>query len=204
MDWYQSPYWFTALGINKCRIYHEKMAAFYQRWNDITIAINTICGTGAFFTMFFSRTEGIGRIIIGAVAVASALESAFKPSRKARRHDDLRRRFSDLYAKLIKTKPTSASDASFKARRFEIEKDEPPVRRLIDIQSNNEAMRSVGYPESSLVPLTSSQRIFGYFFDFGLLRLEKWKSDREKAIAHQELIAATEQDRPRSDTSVTE
>ncbi|MGY3347148.1 MULTISPECIES: hypothetical protein [unclassified Bradyrhizobium] len=63
---------------------------------------------------------------------------------------------------------------------MEIEKLEPPCKRLVDLQARNDECRARGFPPDELAPLNWTQRVFGYFFTFGMRRLEDWKADRQR------------------------
>lgn len=58
--------------------------------------------------------------------------------------------------------------------RLRIERDEPPVKRLVDLQARNDECRARNFAPEREVPLSGWQRRFGYFFTFGMARLENW------------------------------
>lgn len=179
-DWNEGPYYEVSFGINRSRRYHARMQDFYQRWYDYTNVGNALCGAGAFLALFGGKDSLVAQVLIGAVTLFSTVATVLGPAKKAKVHSDLTRKFTALAADLVKREPTSANLKWAKAQRLKIEEGEPPVRRLIDILAENEEHRARGVPESDLAPLSSSQRFFGYWRDFGMTRLEKWKDEQER------------------------
>jgi hypothetical protein len=143
-------------------------------------AATALTGTASFFVLLAQGTE-IAKYLTGIVAAASSLDSVFRFSRKARAHEALCRRFTDLSSKIAGWEPTPANLKKARADRLKIERDEPPVRRLVDLQAQNEEARSRGVSDDQLVPLGPFQRSFlGYAFAFGMRRLEKWHAEHSK------------------------
>lgn len=124
------------------------------------------------------------------MAIASSLDAVFRFNRKARIHESLGRRFTDLSAKLATWQPVAQNLSKAKVERLKIERDEPPVRRLIDLQAYNEECRAMGKSEADLIPLSGWQRAVGYVFTPGMRKIEKWKADREAQLAGAAAAAA--------------
>lgn len=181
-DWADAGggYYYVAFAVEKSRRYHSKMRAFYEWCYYLTRAATALTGTASFFVVL-ANDLGIAKYLTGVVAVSAALDSVFRFNRKARVHDLLCRRFTDLSAKIAVWEPKPAALRKARAVRLLIERDEPPVRRLIDLQSHNEECRALGKAEGLLIPLSLGQRTFGYVFTFGMKKLEKWRADQEKA-----------------------
>ena len=188
-DWSEDGYYDLCFAVERCRRYHAKMQAFYDWCYHLTRAATALTGTASFFVLLAQGTE-IAKYLTGIVAAAAALDSVFRFNRKARAHEALSRRFTDLSSKIAAWEPIPANLKRARAERLKIEKDEPPVRRLVDLQAQNEECRSRGLPKIDLVPLNRAQRMFGYVFMFGMTRLETW---HEKHAATQTAPADTEQ-----------
>jgi hypothetical protein len=86
---------------------------------------------------------------------------------------------SELSSKIAGWEPTPANLKKARVERLKIERDEPPVKRLVDFQAYNEELRATGKSESSLIPLSIPQRWFGYMCTFGIRKIEKWKAAQE-------------------------
>ena len=153
------------------------MQAFYDWCYNLTRAATALTGTASFFVLLAKGTE-IAKYLTAVVAASAALDSVFRFNRKARMHEALARRFTDLSSKIASWEPVPANLKKARTERLRIEKDEPPVRRLIDLQAQNEEARSRDLLSDNLVPLSLLQRKLGYVFTFGMKRLEIWHANR--------------------------
>ncbi|MCK1693844.1 hypothetical protein [Bradyrhizobium sp. 144] len=179
-DWSEDGYYDVCFSVEKSRRYHAKMQAYYDWCYNLTRAATALTGTASFFTLLAGGTE-IAKYLTAIVAAAASLDSVFRFNRKARVHEGLSRRFTELSAKIAGWESVPQNLKKARAERLRIEKDEPPVRRLIDLQAQNEETRARDIPEEHCVPLTGLQRKFGYVITFGMTRLEKWQADRRVA-----------------------
>jgi hypothetical protein len=165
--------------VEKSRRYHSKMQAYYDWCYNLSRAATALTGTASFFVLLAKGTE-IAKYLTAVVATAATLDSVFRFNRKARTHEALCKRFTDLSSKIAGWEPIAANLKRARVERLKIEKDDPPARRLIEMQAHNEECRAQGISESKLIPLRFWQRRLGYVFTFGLPRLEKWKAAIEK------------------------
>lgn len=160
-----------SFGVNKSRRYHEFLCSFYTRWRDAMKVVTVISGSGAFFLITQGHKE-LAELVSAFVATWAILDVIFAPDKKADLHRELGQRFIDL-ARDIATAPHDRhSYQKLSARRLELEKDEPPCKRLVDLQARNDECRARGFPPECEVPLSRAQRRFGYFLTFGMARLE--------------------------------
>lgn len=178
-DWDDGDCFKVAFAVGRSRRYHAKMHRFYEAMHDGVIAVNAVLGAGAFVALIGGKTGSLATVLTGILAAASALDTTFGWSRKAKLHADLTRRFTDLAARMIEKPATSASYRWACAERIRIEKDEPPIRRLVDLQAQNEESRSLGVDPAYQIQLTRRQRIFGYIFTFGMTRLQREDDARQ-------------------------
>jgi hypothetical protein len=176
--WDDDPYYVVALAVHKSRRYHMKMCAFYQSMNDFVLGANALLGASAFVALIGGENTLIAQILIGIVAALSAVDNVLGFGKKAKLHADLSRRFTDLAANMALWDATEDNHRRACAERIKIEKDEPPIRRLIDLDARNDELRSRGYDENDMVPLGRLQRILGYGCTFGMKRLEAWRAAR--------------------------
>ncbi|SIO61501.1 hypothetical protein SAMN05443247_08846 [Bradyrhizobium erythrophlei] len=179
--WIEGDYYYVGFAVEKSRRYHSKMQAFYEWCYNLTRAATTLTGTASFFVLL-ANGLGVAKYLTAVVALASSLDAVFRFNRKARIHEALARRFTDLSAKIATWAPVSQNLSRAKVERLKIERDEPPVRRIIDLQAHNEECRAQGTPETDLIPLSGWQRMMGYVFTPGMKRIEKWKADREATV----------------------
>ena len=176
--WDDDPYYVIAIGVHKSRRYHMKMCSFFQRLSDFVLALNAILGAGAFIALLGNKDGFIVKVLIGIVALGSALDNVLGFAKKANLHADLCRKFTELAAKMAMWDANEENHKKAISERIKIEKDEPPVHRLIDLDARNEEMRSRGYSAEDLVPLSWMQITFGYVFTFGMERQEAWHAAR--------------------------
>jgi len=167
--------------VRKSRRYHERLCGFYGVWRDWVKIVTVVAGSGLFF-LVFAGAKSAAEILAGFVALWAAVDYMVAPDKKAEKHRDLCERFIEL-AKQIETMPqTEKAYRQLAAERLELEKAEPPCKRLIDLQARNDECRSRDYPPEDIVPLSSMQRVFGYFATFDMKRLEEWKAGRQRQV----------------------
>jgi hypothetical protein len=101
-------------------------------------------------------------------------------SKKASKHAELKQKFTELAQEILSREPTPDNLRWARTERVRIERDEPPVRRLVDLQAMNDEYRSRGMPEDHLIPLDRWQRLLAFYFpEFGMTRLERWRAERD-------------------------
>ncbi|MBG0801294.1 hypothetical protein IYW40_07340 [Methylocystis sp. H4A] len=181
--WDDDPYYTISIGVHKSRRYHSKMAAFFQSLNDTVLAANAILGAGAFMVLLGGKDGGLAKALIAVVAIGSAIDNVVGFSKKSKQHSELCRRFTELAADMALWDVNEENYKKAVSERIKIEKDEPPVHRLIDLEARNDELRARGYSEEWLVPLTNAQRRLGYFFTFGMPRLEEWRDKKRPEAA---------------------
>jgi len=101
------------------------------------------------------------------LTVLAALDAAIGYAQRARLHDELLKRFSDLSITIEReTNPTLQFIKETKAQRLLIEKDEPSELAALNIICHNEQLESMGYEESDMRKVSPFQRFFAHFFTF--------------------------------------
>ncbi len=183
IDW---DFYDLDFSVQRSRRYHEKLCAFYGVWRDWIKIVSVVAGSGVFVLLLASASR-VAEIIAGFVAVWAILDYVIEPAKKAEKHCDLGEKFTDLAIEIARAARTREMLGLLSARRMEIEKLEPPCKRLVDLEARNDECRARGFPPDDLVPLSWAQRSFGYFFTFGMQRLENWKAARQR----QQAVAAS-------------
>jgi hypothetical protein len=159
--------------VSKSRRYHERLSAFYAAWRDRLKYATAITGCSAFVLLF---AEGrLGTWLSAGVAFWSILDLIARPDLKAEKHRVLCNKFLELKRDLETAPRTRAALQELKARRVEIEKEDDPCKRLVDLMARNDECRAQNYPSSSLVPLSWHQEFFGYWITYGMRRLNRWR-----------------------------
>jgi len=166
------------------------MSDFYARAHDVALAVTALTGTSAFAALLpadsphtSAFTLTLAKLLTAMVAAATTADLVFNPAKKADTYERLHRRFVELNAEMAATIPDETKLQEFTVQRLKIEADEPPVRRLIDIRSQNDECRSRGVPFKDLEPLGFLQRSpLAYFFDFNIHAIEKRKLNSERKL----------------------
>lgn len=167
--------------VRKSRRYHEKLAAFYGYWRDWVKIVTIVSGSGLFFLLMGHAKEG-AEILAAFVAAWAMLDYMVGPDKKADIHHELCQQFIDLAIKIETMQHTRDAYAVLAAERLRLEKEEPPCKRLVDLQARNDECRARNFPPEDLVPLSGPQRFLGYFATFGMKRLENWKAERQRQL----------------------
>jgi hypothetical protein len=185
-EWSEDGYYDIHFAVERCRRYHAKMQAYFDGCYNLTRVATALTGTASFFSLISggAGTE-IAKYLTGIVAAAATFDQVFRFNRKARLHEALARRFTDLSSKIASWEPAQQNLKKARAERLRIEKDEPPVKRLIDLHSQNEEVRARGISDEHCVPLSRIQRTFGYVWTFDMIRLEVWEVERRKKASPQ-------------------
>ncbi|MBB1090026.1 hypothetical protein HUU61_01870 [Rhodopseudomonas palustris] len=167
--------------VQKSRRYHEKLCAFYGVWRDWVKIVSVIVGSGVFI-LVAAEIKHWAELFAALVAMWAILDFMFSPDKRAEAHRALGERFTELAQKIHRSTRNEQTLGELVACRLEIEKAEPPCKRLVDLQARNEECRSRGFPSASMVPLNTWQRVFGYFATFGMGRLERWKDAQHRQV----------------------
>lgn len=153
-------------GVRRSIRYHNRRVLFYDRMHKMAAAFALLSGSatviavlgemGAFWTTSFALT----------VVIFSAIDLIIGPDKAARMHNDLARKFFNLEKSIITEKSiTEETLAYFSVERLDIEMNEPPIKRVLDLVCHNELCRAMGSEKGS-VKIKWYQRIFCQFFDF--------------------------------------
>ncbi|MGB9368461.1 MAG: hypothetical protein WCE79_20865 [Xanthobacteraceae bacterium] len=167
--------------VQKSRRYHERFCAFYGGWRDWVKIITVVAGSGLFLFVLGGwkhTSEGLAAF----VALWAMIDYLVAPDKKAEKHCELCEKFINLAIEIENAERSEKTFKKLMTRRYEIEREEPPVKRLIDLQARNDECRARDFPPEDIVPLSVPQRTFGYFLTFGMDRLEEWKATRQRQM----------------------
>lgn len=143
--------------------------------------VTAIAGSGAFI-LVTADVEHWAAAAAAFIALWAVVDIIVSPDKRAETHKELGQRFVDLAARLAMSPQTADAYPALLAERLKIERDEPPVKRLVDLLARNDECRARDFPSEDQVPLSWWQRRFGYFATFGLARLEGWQAKRRLQI----------------------
>lgn len=153
-------------GIGKSLRYHAKRRSFFELLHRATMAIVAVGGSAAFASILGDISElATGAAFV--LTVLATLDAAIGYSQKARQHDELFKRFSDLSIKLeSEGRPKAQFIRELKAQRLLIEKDEPTELAALNIICYNEQAESMGYDDSHMRKVHGLQKLFAHLFTF--------------------------------------
>ena len=154
-------------GVRRSIRYHARRRMFFDRCRQFTSAIGVIFGSATFFTLLNKMDPLYPTLSAALVTVFSTIDLVVGTAVAARRHDDLCRRFIELERQMeLAERPIDVQAlAKFKAQRLEIEADEPPVHRVLDLMCHNELLHAMGYERKQFVRIRFYQRWLAPFFD---------------------------------------
>jgi hypothetical protein len=147
--------------VDKSLRYHQRRRGFFDATHSFVMFGVLICGSAAF--------AGAWPAFAGAVAaILGALDLVFQFSHKARDHQLLFQRFSNLNVDLRTLKSTDIIGLeNAEKQRLKIEADEPPVYWALDADCDNEVCVAWGRDKTAgVVELTKLQRMLMNFFRF--------------------------------------
>jgi hypothetical protein len=148
--------------------YHARRQAFFDRWRRVTLGANVLFGSAAAVDLLKDGGPEVGHsiAIVAAFAVAflSAVDMVISTAEMARLHNELRKKFVTLQAKIRRSSeaPTEAEIHAFQDERLAIEVDEPPIYVVIDLLCVNEIERANGRPPR--VKIKTWQAITGHWW----------------------------------------
>ena len=132
--------WKLLWGVRRSIRYHDRRRRFFDVCHSVVIGTGIILATIGFSASYQPINE---KLLIGVSMLAMfafLLDLLFRFSNCAHHHTELKRRFGDLEKSIITNKQEDM--AFLEVQRLEIEKDEPPIRRALDILCHNELAKS--------------------------------------------------------------
>ena len=161
-DWHD-----LLFGVRRSIRYHARRRMFCDRFRQLTSALGVILGSATVFTLLNEMEPLYPSLAAALVTVLFTIDLVVGTGPAARLHNDLNRRFIDLERQMeLEEIPIDGHAlAKHKAYRLEIEVDEPPVHRVLDMMCHNELLRAMGYEKSHFARIRLHQRLLAHFFD---------------------------------------
>ena len=159
--------------------YHNRRRGFFRQLHAGIMFICIIMGSGSILTIGIRFNESsewpMWLIVIPSVIVTivSALDLVVGTAAKSGEYTALYRRFIELEQEMISShgKCTEEDIARWTEARLNIEIDEPPIMRIVDILCHNETARSIGSSDMYHVPITL--RMVAHFTNWGMDRIHR-------------------------------
>lgn len=154
-------------GVRRSVRYHNRRRMFFDRWQTVTSLISVVFGSATFFAVIGTNNPNIAAVTAAVVVFFSAVDLVVGTVKVARDHYDLAKRFITLEQEIISVQELDEKSLiRLKNARLDIEKDEPPVLRVLDTLCHNEMLRSMGYDKEEFKKVGPIQRFFSPMFDF--------------------------------------
>lgn len=131
--------WGILWAVERSARYHDRRRAFFDFWHRLTAGLSLIFASAAAASLLNATGRGVALGAAFVIAVLSAVDLVVGTAERARKHDDLRRRFIGLLRRIQPNEdPTPETLATWADERLSIELDEPPIYRALDLLCENE------------------------------------------------------------------
>lgn len=164
-------------GVRRSVRYHNRRRRFYTAFHKWQVFLSLLLASTTM--MAFAGAIGSGwplwlkALPAALVSVLTGLDLVFGSVDKTWLHADLERQFIELERQLeaARDNPTAELIVRMTDRRLDIERQEPPVLRVLDTLCHNELLRAMGYGAEQQVRVSFWQRLVADFFDLWEHRL---------------------------------
>ena len=167
----QDEFDYLLFSIRRSIRYHRARMRYYDTVSKLFTITSVISGTAVFASVLAKASQEITLITSAIVALSQACELVLSPSKEARLHSDLARRFISLeqQALLLEFDLNDRKVADLTNGRLDIEMDEPPTLKWLSLKIHNELEKSEhgdhAPPPYRINPLQKLLIQFGDFFD---------------------------------------
>lgn len=126
--------------------YHDRRRAFYEQLHHFTSFLTILMAGSVFFDLAKpGETAGWLLGISVLAAIFAALDMVIGYSKRASLHNNLRERFALLEIDMVMGDTEEATWSNYWRDRLMIEKDEPPLYKVLDGLCRNELLEAEGY-----------------------------------------------------------
>lgn len=132
--------------------YHDRRRAFFERMHRVTGALTIILAGGVIFELAGTGSPALWlQVIAAGSAILAAMDIVVGYSSKANLHDGLRVRFVDLEISMLSGDLEHLTWQGHRQKRLEIEREEPPIYRALDLLCHNELCKAEGITPNATV-----------------------------------------------------
>src|SRR5713226_3505669 len=145
--------WYGVLfSIRRSIRYHMRRVRFFDHLNLWATALSLLFGSATILALMGGKDSRWAVLAAALVTIFSVLNLLMGSTRRAREHNDLARRFITLEKGMVLIEqPTEDDLKKYSALRLDIEADEPPILRILDILCHNEQALAEGHPAEVFV-----------------------------------------------------
>lgn len=153
-------------GVRRSIRYHYRRCAFFENQHKLYTALSALGGSAVIVAVLANAGPGMSAAFAAVVAIASAINLVFDISRNARRHHDFTKQFIALEKVIVGCRTwTSETYAQLLSARLDIEAEEPPPLRILNMICHNELVRALGFGDCNQVEIKWYQRAAAQFLD---------------------------------------
>lgn len=129
--------------------YHDRRLGFFEKMHQVTSVLTILLSGSILLQIAGAKYEPpLWLVLISlSAAILAAIDMVVGYAKMANIHRVLKQKFFKLEIDLLAAK-TNQDLNDCKAKRIEIELDEPPIYRALDLLCHNEVMVSEGYDPS--------------------------------------------------------
>jgi hypothetical protein len=170
------PRYKTEYGLSRLIRYCGKRQRFFDGLHKISIFVSAVAGSSAFVTVLANMPK-LAAWLTATIAVVSAIDNVVGFSERARKYSEQRTRYYDLYCDLVKVNPGRFSEDVYRERKLRIDRDNPPILRVLDVVSRNEEDIARGYGHEETIYISPFRYALRHIFD---IPPKRWISIGEK------------------------
>lgn len=125
--------------------YHDRRRGFFERLHRLTSVLTILMAGSVLYDL--GKTGETAAWLVGlsaAAALLAALDMVVGYSTWATRHQELKGRFAALEIDMLRGDSEAATWNEYRLQRLQIERDEPPVYRALDLLCHDELLVAEG------------------------------------------------------------
>ncbi len=161
-------YYKTLYGVRRSIRYHQRRRSYFEFLNNCIMFWHIVAGSSTVVFLFGNISQWGGAGIAGSSALLAALNLVLGIPRRMTWHATLSQKFAQLEHDMSPFEDNLTIDPTvesrFRQKRLEIEADEPPKLRVIDLLCHNELVQST-YTHDKVYDIGLIRWIVGHVID---------------------------------------
>lgn len=146
--------------------YHVRRRAFFETCHAAVMFCIILLSSGSLVAVFTDVGKAEWCIYTGlALTVLGTIDLVIGFSRRAKDHEVLNKQFHSLLIEMQMEKPSVERLQQWKRKRLNIEAEEPPIYRALDVSCHNEEVMAMGVPKEQF-KLSRCQKLFMHFLRY--------------------------------------
>lgn len=126
--------------------YHDRRRAFYEQLHHFTSLLTILMAGSVFFDLAKSGETATWLQCLSVIAALfAAMDMVIGYSKRAALHGNLRERFAMLEIDMVDGDTAPATWSKYQRERLIIEKDEPPIYKVLDNLCRNDLLEAEGF-----------------------------------------------------------